>query len=279
MLILTYNEEANIEQALKSVSGWANEIYILDSFSTDKTLEIAAKFNCYVLQNAFVDYAKQRNFALDSLPIKSEWIFFLDADEWVSNELKNEISLLIANAPIEHGFYIKRRLMWMGSWIRRGYYPAWQLRLFRHGKGRCEDRAVNEHLIVEGGVGHLQNDFTDENHKGVAEWIAKHNGYSSREALELFNSRSGSSYQEIDVSFFGTQAQRRRWLRYKIWNNMPPLIRPFFYFFYRYILLGGFLDGRAAFIFHLLQAFWYPLLIDIKYLEMKMKNISRSALG
>ena len=279
VLILTYNEEANIAQALESVKDWANETYILDSFSTDKTLEFAAKYNCDMVQNAFVDYAKQRNFALDSLPIKSEWIFFLDADEWISRKLKDEISELISHAPKENGFYIKRRLMWMGSWIRRGYYPAWQLRLFRYGKGRCEDRPVNEHLIVEGDVGYLQNDFTDENHKGVADWIAKHNGYSTREAIELFNSRSGSSYQEIDVSFFGTQAQRRRWLRYKIWNNMPLLIRPFFYFFYRYILLGGFLDGRAAFIFHYLQALWYPLLIDIKYLEMKMKKSSRSVLG
>lgn len=270
VIILTYNEEANIVQALDSVSGWANEIFILDSQSTDRTLEIAGQYGCHIAQNKFENYAKQRNHALDHLPIHSEWVFFLDADEWLSEELKKEISTLLVTAPDENGFFIKRRLIWMGRWIRRGYYPSWQLRLFRNGKGRCEDRAVNEHLIVEGITGHLRNDFTDENKKGVSDWIAKHNGYATREAQELLNTRSVKGYQEIDVSLFGTQAQRRRWLRYKVWNNLPPLIRPFFYFIYRYILLGGFLDGREAFIFHFLQALWYPMLIDIKYLEMKM---------
>lgn len=270
VILLTYNEEANIAQALDSIVGWANEIFILDSQSTDRTLEIAGQYGCHIAQNKFENYAKQRNYALDQLPICSEWVLFLDADEWMSEKLKAEITALIATSPAENGFYIKRRLIWMGSWIRRGYYPSWQLRLFRNGRGRCEDRAVNEHLIVEGITGHLRNDFTDENKKGVSDWISKHNGYATREAQELLNTQSVKGYQEIDVSLFGTQAQRRRWLRYKVWNNLPPLIRPFFYFFYRYILLGGFLDGREAFIFHFLQALWYPMLIDIKYLEMKM---------
>lgn len=269
---MTYNEEANIAQALASVSGWAGEVFILDSYSNDRTLEIARQFDCEVVQNKFENFAKQRNFALDHLPITSEWVFFLDADEWLSEALKQEISALLVISPVENGFYIKRRLIWMGCWIRRGYYPSWQLRLFRNGKGRCEDRAVNEHLIVEGQVGHLSNDFTDQNLKGVTDWIAKHNGYATREARELLNMRNAQGYQEIDARLFGTQVQRKRWLRYKIWNNLPPVIRPFFYFFYRYILTGGFLDGREAFIYHFLQALWYPLLIDIKYLEMKMQR-------
>lgn len=272
VIIMTYNEEANIAQALASVSGWAGEVFILDSYSNDRTLEIARQFDCEVVQNKFENFAKQRNFALDHLPITSEWVFFLDADEWLSEALKQEISALLVISPVENGFYIKRRLIWMGCWIRRGYYPSWQLRLFRNGKGRCEDRAVNEHLIVEGQVGHLSNDFTDQNLKGVTDWIAKHNGYATREARELLNMRNAQGYQEIDARLFGTQVQRKRWLRYKIWNNLPPVIRPFFYFFYRYILTGGFLDGREAFIYHFLQALWYPLLIDIKYLEMKMQR-------
>ena len=126
----------------------------------------------------------------------------------------------------------------MGRWIRRGYYPSWILRLFRHGKGRCEDRAVNEHLIVDGKTGQLRNDFIHEDRKGVTDWIAKHNGYATREAQELFNTRTAQDYREIDVRLFGTQAQRKRWLRYKVWNRLPPLIRPLFYFFYRYVLAG-----------------------------------------
>ncbi len=272
VIVLTYNEEANIAQALDSVAGWANEIFILDSLSTDRTLEIARQYGCYIAQNMFESYAKQRNYALDQMTIRSEWVLFLDADEWLPDALKQEISSLITTSPEENGFYINRRLIWMGRWIRRGYYPSWILRLFRYGKGRCEDRAVNEHLIVEGKTGKLRNDFIHEDRKGVTEWTAKHNGYATQEAREMFNSRTAQDYREIDVRLFGTQAQRKRWLRYKVWNRLPPLIRPFFYFFYRYVLQGGFLDGRAAFIFHFLQALWYPMLIDVKYLELLAKR-------
>ena len=275
VIILTYNEEANIRQALDSLAGWANEIFILDSLSTDRTLEIARRYNCHIAQNRFENYARQRNYALKHLAIHSEWVLFLDADEWLPDALKREISAVIAANPPESGFYIKYRLICMGRWIRRGYYPSWILRLFRYGKARCEDRAVNEHLIVDGVTGRLRNDFIHEDRKGVTDWIAKHNGYATREAQVLLNAPVAPDYREIDARLFGTQAQRKRWLRLKVWNRLPPLIRPFFYFFYRYVFLGGFLDGRAAFVFHFLHALWYPMLIDVKYLEMKMQGRSK----
>jgi len=276
VIILTYNEEANIAQALASVVGWARETFVLDSFSTDRTLEIARRYPCIIHQNCFDNFAKQRNFALDQLPIETEWVFFLDADEWLPDDLKREIAEVVAGNPEENGFYIKRRLIWMGKWIRRGYYPTWILRLFRHGLAHCEDRAVNEHIIVEGKIGQLRHDFIHEDRKGISDWIAKHNGYAMREALELFNKRSAEGYQEIDARLFGTQAQRKRWLRYRVWNRLPPLIRPFFYFFYRYVHTGGFLDGRAAFVYHFLQGLWYPFLIDIYYLELLAKQSHRT---
>lgn len=272
VVILTYNEEANIAQALDSVVRWADEIHIVDSLSTDRTVEIARQYGSHISQNTFVDFAKQRNHALEQLPIRSEWVFFLDADEWLPDALKQEIRALIASCPRENGFYIKRRLIWMGRWIRRGYYPSWILRLFRHGKARCEDRAVNEHLIVDGPTGRLRNDFIHEDRKGVTDWIAKHNRYATAESQELFSTRSAPNYREIDARLFSTQAQRKRWLRYKVWNRLPPLIRPFFYFFYRYILAGGFLDGREALAYHFLQGLWFPMLVDIKYLELKRSS-------
>ena len=275
VVILTYNEEANIAQALDSVAGWANEVHILDSLSTDRTLEIAHRYSCNIAQQEFENFAKQRAHALDHLPIRSEWVLFLDADEWLPDVLKKEITSLIGSGPQENGFYMRYRLIWMGRWIRRGYYPTWILRLFRYGKARCDDRAVNEHMIVDGATGRLRNDFIHEDRKGVTAWIAKHNGYATREAQELFNTRTAPDYREIDARFFGTQVQRKRWLRRNFWNRLPPLIRPFFYFFYRYVLRGGFLDGRAAFAFHFLHALWYPMLIDLKYLEIKMSQSSR----
>ena len=269
VIALTHNEEANIGQALESVAGWADEIHVVDSLSTDRTVEIARRYGAHVSQNKFVDFAKQRNYALEQLPVRSEWVFFLDADEWLPDTLKREISVLIASSPGENGFYIKRRLIWMGRWIRRGYYPTWIVRLFRYGKARCEDRAVNEHLIVDGPTGSLRNDFIHEDKKGVADWIDKHNRYATAESQELFNTRSAPDYRQVDARPFGTQVQRKRWLRYKVWNRLPPLIRPFLYFSYRYILAGGFLDGREALAYHFLQGLWFPMLVDIKYLELK----------
>ncbi|MGH6693495.1 MAG: glycosyltransferase family 2 protein, partial [Gammaproteobacteria bacterium] len=269
VVILTYNEEENLPQALASVAGWCQETFVLDSMSTDGTLSVARSYGCTVAINRFENYAKQRNYALDNLPITTEWVLFLDADEWLPDAVKLEISALVASSPRENGFYINRRLIWMGRWIRRGYYPSWILRLFRHGEGRCEGRVVNEHIIVRGATARLRNDLVHEDRKGVTDWIAKHNVYATLEALELLNARSGPGCEELDTRLFGSQAQRKRWLRHRVWNRMPPLIRPFFYFFYRYVLASGFLDGTSAFIYHFLQALWFPMLVDIKYLELK----------
>lgn len=272
VVILTYNEESNIAQALDSISGWASQIFILDSFSKDRTLTIAGGFPCEIFQNRFENYSQQRNFALSQLPIKTEWVLFLDADEWLPDKLKREISEITKRSPLENGFYIKRRLIWDGKWIKRGYYPSWILRIFRYGRARCEDRPVNEQLIIEGETGYLQNDFIHEDRKSLGDWIEKHNRYAEREAKELINRVKGVAQQEVEARLFGTQAYRKRWLRYRVWNRMPPLLRPFVYFFYRYVLTGGFLEGRSAFLYHFMHALWYPLLIDAKYLELKRQT-------
>lgn len=276
VVILTYNEEANIAHGLDSIAGWANEIFILDSFSTDRTLEIGRQYGCKIAQNKFENYAKQRNYALDHLPVPCEWVLFLDADEWLTNELKDEIGRVITSNPIEDGFFLKWKLMWMGTWVRRGYYPTWILRLFRSGKARFDPRACNEHLVIDGRVGRLEAHFIHEDHKGISEWIAKHNRYATLETLELLNAEE--SLLDSPVHFWHTsQAERKRWIRYRVWNRMPPLLRPLIYFVYRSILCGGFLDGPRVLIYHFLQALWYPLLIDIKYLELRA--VSRPKAG
>jgi glycosyltransferase involved in cell wall biosynthesis len=223
VIILTYNEELNLPQALRSVCGWAQQVIVLDSFSTDRTVQIAREFGAEVYQHRFEDYAKQRNHAL-TLPIRSEWILFLDADEWVPPELQREIAAVIDRNPPEDGFYIKRRFIWMGRWIRRGYYPTWILRLARRGRVRCEERQVNEHLIVDGAVGYLQHDFIHEDRKDLADWIAKHVRYARREADELIKRELRVAQEEIDARLFGTQAQRKRWLRRHVWERLPPFV-------------------------------------------------------
>ncbi len=265
VVILTYNEECNIAQALKSVCGWAARVFVLDSFSSDRTLEIAESLGAECRQHCFEGFVKQRNYALENLPINTGWIFFLDADEWVTDDLKGEICEAIAGNPSEAGYYVKRRFIWMGKWVRRGYYPTWLLRIMRSGKGRWEARSVNEHLVVDGPVGYLHYDIVHEDHRSVSEWIAKHNAYAQFEASEL--RRRYSREKQLPARLLGTQAERKRWLRENVWNHLPPLVRPLLYFIYRFLFRGGFLDGGRAFSYHFLQALWYPMLIDIKYLE------------
>jgi glycosyltransferase involved in cell wall biosynthesis len=266
VVILTFNEEKNLAQALDSVCGWAKEVFVFDSFSSDDTLRIASRYACTVAQHPFENFGRQRNAALETLPITAEWVFFLDADEWLTPELRSEISEVVADQPTENGFYVKRRLLWMGSWIKRGYYPTWILRMFRRGKGRCEARSVNEHILLEGTAGQLTQDFMHEDQNGLTRWVEKHNQYATREAVELLKRVGGD---EIAVRFWGSQAERTRWIRHRIWNHLPPIARPFLYFSYRYFMRAGFLDGQAALGYHLMQGLWFPLLIDLKYLEMK----------
>lgn len=268
VIILTHNEEANLAQALNTVCGWAKRVFVVDSFSQDRTIEIARSRGCEVYQFAFENYARQRNRALHELPIDTTWTLFLDADEWMPEDLRTEIGRVIESNPEEVGFYLRRRFFWMKTWIRRGYYPTWILRLFRTGHAHCEDRSVNEHLRVDGGTGYLAHDFMHEDRKTISDWVAKHNGYAIREAHELLKGIDQSASKK--VSFFGPQAERTRWLRERIYNQCPPMVRPFLFFSYRVFLRGGLLDGKWALVYHFLQAFWYPLLIDIYFLEHKL---------
>jgi glycosyltransferase involved in cell wall biosynthesis len=268
VIILTFNEEENLPQALPSVVGWAKEVFVLDSGSSDRTADIVRGFDCQLFEHKFEGYSQQRNYAIDHLPSGAQWVLFLDADEWVPEDLKREISALIAGAPPENGFYLKRRVIWMGRWIRHGgYYPTWILRLFRRGTGRCEDRAVNEHIVVQGKLGYLKSDLMHENRKGVSDWIAKHNRYATLEAAELF--RREGTRRRVTGRFFGTQVERKRWIRETIWNRLPPLVRPIIYFLHRYFIRLGFLDGTMGLCYHFMQGLWFETLIDLKYLEMK----------
>jgi hypothetical protein len=161
----------------------------------------------------------------------------------------------------------------MDKWIKYGgYYPTWILRLFKHKLASC-DRDMNEHIIVNGRVGHLRNDFVDNNKKGITDWIEKHNKYATFEARELMKNINNPEVTDELANLFGTQVERKRWIREKIWNRLlPPLIRPFLYYLYRYFLRLGFLDGKVGFIYHTLHGLFYRLLIDVKFIEMKYKE-------
>ena len=217
---------------------------------------------------------------MDNLLFVNDWVLFLDADEKVSPGLKEEICYKLKDVKNDvNGYYIKRRFIFLSRWIRHGgYYPTYILRLFRHSLARCEECGVNEHFFVPGKTANLQCDIIHQDNKGINAWIERHNYFATLEAVEIMKSTKIHSQTEkvqIDVSLFGHQVERKRWIKEKVWKHLPLLLRSFIYFFYRYFLRLGFLDGKEGFIYHFLQGLWFPFLIDVKYLEIKMLNNKR----
>jgi glycosyltransferase involved in cell wall biosynthesis len=265
VIILTLNEATNLPYCIHSVKGWACQIIVVDSFSTDGTTVIAMELGAAVYQHKFENYSTQRNWALSHVTLQSHWVFFLDADEWLTGELKQEISKKLIGNPIENGFLIRRRFIWMGKWVKRGYYPLWLLRLFRNGHGRCEARGINEHIVVEGAVTKLKSDFIHEDRKSLWEWNCKHTRYAEAEAQQLLERQTKDCLPE---RLLGTPPERRRWLRQNVYLRLPTLLRPALYFLYRLLVRGGILEGPEAVIYHFLHALWFHLLIDLRYKEL-----------
>jgi len=279
VIILTLNEEQNIEDCLKSIYGWVGDIFIVDSFSADRTIEIARKYTDKIYQHAFETHARQFDWAVQNANIQTEWVLRLDADERISPGLKEE---LLANLPgIDKsitGIYVRRKVFFMGKWIRHGgYYPLWLLRIYRPGYAKIEDRFMDEHIVLLRGMAlALRNDLEERNQKGLTEWIVKHNDYAAREAVDTVNFTAKDLINtSLQASFFGRQALRKRWLKNNIYLRLPLFIRPLLYFAYRYFLLLGFLDGKEGLIFHFLHGFWYRFLVDAKIYEMRQRALPR----
>ena len=269
VLILTRNEELNIEACLGSVA-WADEVFVVDSLSDDRTIDLAKRLGATVFSHSFEGYAKQRNWALDNLPFSHEWVLVLDADEQIPADLANEISRTLDTRPNTfQGYYLKRKFFFLGRWLKHGgLYPTWILRLFHRQGGRFEERPMNEHVVLNGTAGRLEEAFDHFDRRPLSNWIAKHNRYADLEAEEYWQEKYGGGYRHSLVArFWGTQAERKRWIKLHIWNRLPVLLRPFLFFLRNYILKGGFLDGKPGFIYHTLWSFWYPFLISAKILE------------
>jgi len=274
VLIITYNEEANIARCLESLR-WAGEVFVVDSFSTDRTVEIAKAMGAKVYVHPFEGYARQRNWALDNLPISNQWVLFLDADEQIPPPLAEQIRR-VASSPDSHyaGYYLNRRFYFLGRWLKHGgLSPSWILRLFRRQAGRYEDREVNEHVLLTGPAGRLDEPFDHRDNRPLSAWIERHDAYSDLEAEEYFSERFRGGYEaSIPASLWGAQPERKRWIKLHLWNRLPLLLRPFLFLLRNYFLKGGFLDGREGFIYHVLWSFWVRFLIDAKIIEREIRN-------
>lgn len=270
VVILTYNESIHIERAIKNITGWADNIIVLDSHSTDDTAEKAKALGAEVIFRKFDNYKNQREHAISYVKEKTEWLLFLDADEYPSEELKKEIKEGIKNKNV-NGYYVALRFIFMKRWIKwGGYYPTYLIRLFRPMNAQLK-RTVNEYVFLDGEKRYLKNNIIHEDLKGIGSWIEKHNRYATFEAKELFDFKLNKPKEKI--KFWTNQSERKHWIRCNIWNNLPIVVaRPALYFIYRYFIRLGFLDGRQGLVYHFLQAFWFWLLIDLKYLEMNINN-------
>lgn len=272
-IILTKNEEVNIARCINSIAELADRIVVVDSGSTDKTLEIAKKMGAEIYcHEPFEHYAKQFNWALDNVGVQTKWIYRIDADEVVTDELKKEI----INACAEHsdddvnGFVMKFKVYFMGRFLTHGgIYPFYNLTIFKNGFGRYEERAMGEHIVLtEGKTIDLQNDCLHYDFKDLTSWINKHNWYATREVNDYLETLAK---HQAETSLYH-EAEKTKKLRDGLYYKLPKFWRAKFYYWYRYYIKLGFLDGKAGKVHAFLQAYWYRFLIDAKIMEYEIKE-------
>jgi len=271
VIILTHNEELNIKKCLMSIEKLSDEIIIVDSFSTDNTEKICKSFdNLKFVKNQFVNQAKQFNWALSNLDIKSDWIMRLDADEEISEDLQRNIKENVKIANNINGFYLNRKLIWCGKWIKYGgIYPHWISRIFKKGKAVYEER-TEEHLIIDGETSKIYGELIENNLKNKIEFFTtKHMVTAKGEVNEIYDHNYDYN---ISSSNIFDKNKIRRFFKLKLYNKLPSFIRPILYFCYRYFFKLGFLDGKAGFTFHFFQAFWYRMFIDMLANEKNEKK-------
>lgn len=272
VIFLTFNEGKNVERGLKSVADWAGEIFVVDSGSTNETLDIARRYTDNIVHHDFENYAQQRNWAQQHLPLAYDWVFHIDADEWVMPELRSALAEFFTSQQVNNtdGLLIKRRTEFLGRWIKHGgHYPSYHLRIFRHEKGRCETRKYDQHYVVRGNLHRLERgDLVDPVTTDLDSWTMRHVRWASLEAEELASRQQRpTDGTQVVPRAWGNMIERRRWARLSVYYRMPLFLRATAYFFVRYVIRLGFLDGYAGLIFHVLQGFWFRFYIDAKVWE------------
>lgn len=273
-IILTKDEEKHIERCLNSLKDVCDEIVVVDCFSTDRTVEIAELLGARVVKHAWKNYATQFNYGVHECGIKSDWIWRIDADEFIEEKLGEAVKTAINEHAEDdvNGIYVRKRIDFMGKPLMHGgWYPSYHLKVWRRGHGECENRWMDEHIkLFDGTTMTIETgDQVDANLNDLTWWTGKHNGYATREVVDMLTMEYGlQNESEVEPKLFGTEEQRKRWLKLK-YIKAPLFVRPFINFNIRYVLKAGFLDGKEGFIWHFLQGFWYRYLVDAKIYELK----------
>ena len=275
-IILTKNEEKHIVRCISSLKGVCDDILIVDSYSTDRTCEIAEAMGARVVRHAWKNYATQFNYGVYECDVHTEWIWRIDADEYLEGGLGEAVKEVLdkGNDGV-NGVYVRKRIDFMGRPLMHGgWYPTYHLKVFRRGHGDCENRWMDEHIRLFDGRAITVNtgNQVDANLNDLTWWTEKHNGYATREMADMLMMKYGldAKSQEVVPKFCGTEEQRKRWLKMK-YVKAPLFVRPFANFFLRYVLKLGFLDGKEGFLWHILQGFWYRMLVDAKIFELEKR--------
>lgn len=270
-VLLTYNEAANVEPTLRNLAGWCAELHVVDSGSTDRTLNLVRPYTSHIYHHPYQNHSAQWRWVLTNVPFKYEWMLLVDADFVMTERLKTLIAETVEAAP-DHvaGYFVIHRQVFRGKEIRFGGTKKWWLRLVRHRQVQIDGtELVDFRLAVKGATARLHGIVYEDNRKehNIDFWIDKHQAFAGRMAVEEVLRREGLLQWKIRPRFLGNPDERILWLK-QVWYRLPLYMRPFLYFGFRYILCLGILDGKEGFLFHFLQAFWYRLMIDVKMAEI-----------
>lgn len=270
VLILTKNEEKNIERCISEVKQIAKRIVLVDSGSTDRTVEIAKKLGAEVFSHEWINYSHQYNWGIKQANIKTKWIFRLDADEFLTEKARNEIEELCNKHTYTevNGLVVRFTVHFLGKELKHGgIYPFRKLLIYKADKGYMEERNMDEHILLkEGSYVELKNDCIHHDFKDLSTWIDKHNKYSSREVLDYFANNN------LKISQLSKTAKLKRFVKFNIYYKLPLGTRAHLYYIYRYYFKLGFLDGKEGKIFAFMQAYWYRFLVDAKIYEQMTQN-------
>lgn len=273
-LVLTYNEEMHLQRCLDSLKDICQDIVVIDSFSTDKTEVIAKANGARFYQNNFTNHASQINWGIANGEITTDWVIRVDADEYLSPELISNLETKLLKFPSNvKAIRVKRLMYFFGKPLKKaGMYPIWHIKLWRNGSALCEQRWMDERMkLHEGETSSLEGDLIDHNLNNLTWWTQKHNSYATREAIDILDKLYNfANAPSVSSNLFGSSEQRRRWFKER-YLRMPLFLRPIFFWFIRYFLQGGFLEGKRGFIWNILQCFWYRFLVDAKIYEAYQK--------
>jgi glycosyltransferase involved in cell wall biosynthesis len=273
LIVTTRNEEINIEKCLTSAHGFMDQIFVIDSESEDRTVEIARRHAEVI--NLPYDHSKIipwiYQWGLDNLPIRNEWVMILEADQELTPQLKDELQQLFTGADLgKNGYYVRRQQIFRGQPLRFGGYGSkYMLKLFRRSAGELDPDETDTRVYVKGEIGKLKHPIVEHNLKEdeILFYLQKHLRYADVFAREEFQRRQKGFNWKMPPKLFGTPDQRILWLK-QLYFRLPLYVRPFLYFFYRYIVLLGILDGKQGGAFHFLQAFWFRLVWDMRLEEL-----------